>query len=259
VKLALATKIGSGAELLEAHLDFHLAAGVNLILVESNGTLALPERFTGAAGVELVCGSATKAAEKRGVDWVIESEPNEFWWPRGGTLEQLLEPLSSNYGSVQALPREFLAVGDPGPIFERTIYRRAQPLLQRRFVRRGRADEAETSPVRGWYPIEVFHLSADDGELYDAAALQRATDAGALTLDTRLRDAMRTIAEGRTPDFRHGGVADEAGFAADVAALRDAELADTRNRMIELELRLAAVEGRVLQRLKRRFLTRTRT
>ncbi|MBA3734337.1 MAG: hypothetical protein H0W90_03925 [Actinobacteria bacterium] len=252
MKLALATKLGIGAEPLEAHLAFHLAAGVDVILVESDGALALPERFTRADGVELVRGSATAAAEELGADWVIESRANEFWWPRGGTLKQLLQPVSSSYGSVQALSREFVPADIPGaPIAERMIYRRAQPSPELRFVRRGRTDDAETSPVRGWYPIEVFHLSAnDDG--YDKA-FRRAVDDGSLTLDTRLRAAMRMIAEGRAPDFARGSVAEEARFAADLAALRDAELADTRNRLNALEHRLAAVESGVIESVKRRL------
>ena len=52
VKLALATRIGNGGELLDAQFDFHLAAGVDVIVVESDGAFALPERFARAGSVE---------------------------------------------------------------------------------------------------------------------------------------------------------------------------------------------------------------
>jgi hypothetical protein len=42
MKLALATRIGSCADLFDAQLDFHLAAGVDVIVVESDGAFALP-------------------------------------------------------------------------------------------------------------------------------------------------------------------------------------------------------------------------
>ena len=256
MKLALAIRIGNGGELLYAQLDFHLAAGVDVIVVESDGAFALPERFTRAGTVELVLGSAREAAEELGADWVIESRPDEFWWPRGGTLKKLLEPVSPTYGSVQALPRRFVPVAAAGPVAERMIYRLAQQSAELRFVRRAGSGGEELSPIRGWYPIEVLRLSADDLGQYDEEKLRLGIDQGSLTVDTRLRDALRTIAEGRPPAFERVGVAEEARYATDLAALRDAELADTRKRLNELELRLAAVEVGLVESVKRRLRSR---
>ena len=59
MKLALATRIGNGGELLDAQFDFHLAAGVDVIVVESDGAFALPERFARAASVKLVARSGS--------------------------------------------------------------------------------------------------------------------------------------------------------------------------------------------------------
>jgi hypothetical protein len=256
VKLALTTQIGNGGELLDAQLDFHLAAGVDVVVVESDGAVRLPQRFARPGTVELVGGSAREAAEELGADWVIESRPAEFWWPRGGTLKQLLEPVSPTYGSVQALPRRFVPVSAAGPLADRMIYRLAQQSAERRFVRRAGPGWEELSPIRGWYPIEVLRLSGEDLGDYDEEALRLGVDQGSLTVDTRLRDALRTIAEGRSPRFERLGVDEEARFAADLAALRDAELADTRERLNELELRLAAVEASLVESLKRRLRSR---
>jgi hypothetical protein len=256
VKLALATRIGNGAKLLDAQLDFHLAAGVDVIVVESDGAFVVPERFANAGTIELVHGSAREAAEELGADWVIESRPDEFWWPRGGTLKELLELVSPTYGSVQALPRRFVPVTAAGPVADRMIYRFAQQPAERRFVRRAGRRGEELSPIRGWYPIEVLRLSADDLGQYDEEALRLGVDRGLLTVDTRLRDALRTIGEGRPPGFERVGVAEEARFATDLAALRDAELADTRTRLNALELRLAAVEAGLLESVKRRLRSR---
>ena len=167
-----------------------------------------------------------------------------------------LEPVSPTYGSVQALPRRFVPVTAAGPVAERMIYRLAQQSAERRFVRRAGPGGKELSPIRGWYPIEVLRLSADDLGHYDEEALRLGVDQGSLTVDTRLRDALRTIAEGRPPGFERVGVAEEARFATDLAALRDAELADTRKRLNELELRLAAVEAGLVESVKRRLRSR---
>ena len=143
-----------------------------------------------------------------------------------------------------------------GPVAERMIYRLAQQSAERRFVRRAGPGGEELSPIRGWYPIEVLCLSADDLGHYDEETLRLGVDQGSLTVDTRLRDALRTIAEGRPPGFERVGVAEEARFAGDLAALRDAELAETRTRLNELELRLAAIEAGVVESVKRRLRSR---
>jgi hypothetical protein len=225
------------AEALGAHRDFHLSAGVDAVIAA--------ERSSGGAG-EFVA------------DWVIESGPTEFWWPRGGSLKDVLGSIPAQYGSVQAVVRHFVPVPDAdGPLAERMIYRLSphaafsdpwKPSLRR--VRRAGADGP---PLRGWYPIEVFHLAVDARPPFTREKLERALGEGVVHVDTRLRDALRAIAAGRVPEFPRPDVSDEAQFALEIAALGEVDVIQTQARVDALEARLAAVESTLPQMLKRKL------
>jgi hypothetical protein len=137
----------------------------------------------------------------------------------------------------------------------------------------------------GWSPVEVFHFPIRDlaqlerkytrryfvggqrrGEhvrvyeaaqagrvqkLYDEmcvddAQLRRGVEEGSLTVDTRLRDALRALAADPSAALsfppRHG--AGEVDYAVDAAVLDAGELVRLRRRVDELEQRLAEEESR---------------
>lgn len=184
-------------DIVEQHLDFHLAAGVDLVLVtdhaSTDGTqdvLAEYER-RGRARVlhepagpfrqrEWVTRMARLAATEHGADWVISSDVDEFWWPRGGDLREVLESIPRRYGIVQSFVRHFVPVPDDGrPFQERMTVRLAAhaPINDprspwrpfRKVVHRAHASaevvEGSHSvggtglvPMRGWYPLEVLHF-----------------------------------------------------------------------------------------------------
>jgi glycosyl transferase family 2 len=80
-------------------------------------------------------------------------------------------------------------------------------------------------------------------ELYDEicvdeARLQRGLVEGSLALDTRLRDALRSLPN--APSFRARNVSDEAGYAVDAAVLATGELVRLQRRVDELRARVAA-------------------
>lgn len=255
--IALASKVGTFADMLQAHLEFHLAAGVDVVVLESAGDVALPERFMRDGAIKLVRGTVRAAAEASGADWVIEGDLNEFWWPRGGTLKEVLERVSLRYGSVQALSREFIPVTGPEPFVNRMIYRLARQPPERRLVRRATTDAVDAPPVRGWYPIEVLRFQVDETPPYDNEQVlrQRVADR-VLRIDTRLGDALKALAAGRAPVFASADVAEEATFAADLAALGQADVAHTRVRLDELEARLAALETGLVENVKRKLRAR---
>jgi hypothetical protein len=251
VKLALATRLGAAKDALEAHVDFHFGAGVDVVFIDAPHS-EVPERVSHRAGVHVVEGARGAAAES-GVDWLIESDANEFWWPRRGTLKELLEFVAPSYGRVQALPREFVPVIEKlEPFSERIIHRLAHGRPEFRYVRRARAD-GRLDAVRGWFPIEVLRFPVNDepGGGYDEDALRRGVEAGVLSVDTRARDALRALADGRSPDFARSDVAEEARFAAELAALGEADIAQARYRIDELEARLAAIEASFTEVVKR--------
>jgi hypothetical protein len=164
--------------------------------------------------------------------------------------------------------------------------------------------DSPLAPLRGWYPIEFFHFPVRsleqaerkysyqqvapgqapspyyervrsfvrDGrmrELYeelvvDDDALERGLAEGSLVVDTRLRDALRTLREGTSLTFPRPSVVDEAAYAIDVASLGEADVVRLQRRLDTLEQRLLTLEHgpglrvyRKLTRAGRRLLRRT--
>src|SRR5213078_3157186 len=70
---------------------------------------------------EWVTRMARLAATEFGADWVINTDADEFWWPRGGSLKDVLAAVPDRYGIVHAFWRSFvprpddlLPAGDQG-------------------------------------------------------------------------------------------------------------------------------------------------
>ena len=194
-------------DIVEQHLAFHLAAGVDLVVVtdhaSSDGTEDVLARYArdGAVRVlrepdgpfrqrEWVTRMARLAAAEHGADWVVNSDVDEFWWPRGGDLREVLGSIPNRYGIVQSFVRHFVPVPDGGePFHERMVLRLAAqaPINDprspwrpfRKVVHRAHpgAQVVEGShfvggtdlvPLRGWYPLEVLHFP-----IRSAAQLER--------------------------------------------------------------------------------------
>jgi hypothetical protein len=246
------------------------------------------------------------AATDFGADWVIHSDADEFWWPRGESLNDVLASIPSRYGIVRALLRHFVPrPGDGSSFADRMTVRVSQssPINDPRSLFRPnlkiihRADpnvdvsigaqrliDSPLVPLRGWYPVEFFHFPVRspeqcerkygyqqtgpgqtpspyydrvraliaDGRLaevweslvVDDAALERGLAEGSLVADTRLRDALRTLDEGKPLTFPRPTVVDEAAYAVDVAALGEADVVRLQRRLDTLEQRLVTIERR---------------
>jgi hypothetical protein len=181
-------------DILDAQLAFHLNAGVDFVVAidngSSDGTSEILEAyardgyvdFTHDADVyqegEWVTQMARRAATEFGADWVINSDADEFWWPRGGSLKEVLFAVPMRYGSVRGMWRHFaprphgddffaermtVRVCNPGAVDDspyspryKTVHR-ANPDVEvlpgnHRALGRG------LDPIPGWYPIDVLHF-----------------------------------------------------------------------------------------------------
>ena len=91
--------------MIEAWLAFHLNAGADFVVATDNrsedGTTEVLERYAREGHVHLlrepgedlrqnewVTRMARLAATDFGADWVINSDADEFWWPRGASLSR---------------------------------------------------------------------------------------------------------------------------------------------------------------------------
>lgn len=204
------------ADVVDAHVAFHLNAGVDLVIAtdhrSSDGTTEILERYARQGYVHLIdeqreeylesefmTRMARLAATEHGADWVINSAADEFWWPRGGDLKQVLAAVPSRYEAVQAVIRNFLPRQAAGSFFaERMTVRltlqapvndpaspwrsyskmihRAHPTVT---VGRGShtvSADRQLLTLRGWYPIEVLHFGVRSIEqsARKAVVMQRA-------------------------------------------------------------------------------------
>src|SRR5437773_376312 len=120
------------------------------------------------------------AATDFGADWIIHSDADEFWWPRGESLKDVLASIPGRYGIVRALLRHFVPrpgngssfaermtvristsspINDPRSLFRPNlkVIHRADPSVNVS-IGAQRLIDSPLVPLRGWYPVEFFHF-----------------------------------------------------------------------------------------------------
>jgi len=332
-------------DIVDSWLAFHLNAGVDVVIATDNrsqdGTTEVLEEYARSGHVHLirepgedlrqnewVTRMARLAATQFGADWVINSDADEFWWPRGASLSEVLAAVPPRYGTVGAFLRVFCPrpgdepfadrmtvrfsalapINDPASLYKpiRKVIHRGHPEIR---VTRGNHALVDSpfAPLRGWFPIECFHFplrsaaqcahkaklqgeafeqhiarppTAYHADMFSALRsgrideyyerlvvsddeLEHGVADGRLVVDTRLRDALRAIAAGKTPVFPVPTLVEDAEYAVEAAVLGEADVVRLQRRLDELERRLGTVEQRLprrayrkLERTARRVLSR---
>jgi tetrahydromethanopterin S-methyltransferase subunit G len=183
-------------DVVDAWLAFHLNAGVDLVIATDNrsqdGTTDVLEAYARSGHVQLirepgedlrqdewVTRMARLAATEHGADWVINSDADEFWWPRGASLSEVLAAVPPRYGTVGAFLRVFCPrpgdddfadrmtvrfsalapINDPASLYKpiRKVIHRGHPEI--RLTRGNHALVGSPfAPLRGWFPVECFHF-----------------------------------------------------------------------------------------------------
>jgi len=131
------------AEIIADQLDYHLAAGVHFVIVtdhrSSDGTREILERYERKGVLELIredgeylqqgawqTRMARLAAVSQDADWIITSDADEFWWPRGESIQESLAAVPDAFGVVRASTQNFVPLlEDSGWFAERMIFRLA--------------------------------------------------------------------------------------------------------------------------------------
>ena len=239
---------GGDAAVLDAHLAFHLGAGVDVVLVSDGRSADVDDVLEAYGGaVVRVEGDPRRAAVDQGATWLIESTPEEFWWPRAASLKDVLAPVPPRYTVVQALVRELIPV--PGGGYVRHVLGRGPAPAGLGQVRRVRpqlmhGDDDADVPLRAWYPIEVLRLAA---EALDGATVEHGLAEGRLVVDNRLREALDRAGRPAAPS-----VVDDAAYAAECAAVGEVDLAVLDEHIRALEARITLLEERLWPRVVRR-------
>ena len=186
------------ADIVDAQVAFHLHAGVDFVVATDNcsddGTTEILERYERAGVLRLirepgedmrqdawVTRMARLAAVEHGADWVLNTDADEFWWPRGGSLKEVLSLVPERFGVVRGCWRHFLPRPDDHGFFaermtarlaaprhpgdKETVYHAHQKVAHRAtpdvVVELGNhnAQGSGLEPLRSWHPIEVLHFS----------------------------------------------------------------------------------------------------
>jgi Glycosyl transferase family 2 len=325
MRLVLTVLARDEADVIDSQVRFHLNAGVDFVVATDNnsqdGTTDVLEAYTGAGVLHLihepaeglrqgewVTRMARLAATEFGADWVINTDADEFWWPRGGSLKDVLAAVPDEYGVVQAFWRSFVPRPDDGSFFaERMTARLSQhaPIndptsFYRPVIKVAHRADPEVTVARGnhalagssmlelstWHPIEVLHFPLRSraqwmrkvelqGEAftkhiarsgtgyhlkgYDALqtgrideqyaslvveddALERGIADGTLIVDTRLRDALRTLRGGGRLTFPTPTNGDDVAYAVEASVLDEAYIVRAQRRADAIEQRLDSLE-----------------
>ena len=103
-------------DVVRAHLAFHLSAGVDLVIAAVGSaveeTREVLDSYVRTEQLELVPAEseagagwrtdmARRAVADHGADWVISSDADEFWWPRGESLPDVLAVIPDRYKSYR--------------------------------------------------------------------------------------------------------------------------------------------------------------
>lgn len=252
------------ADVIDAQIAFHLNAGVDFVVATDHrsrdGTTEILESYARDGHLQLLREDgeemregewATRmsriAAQEHGADWVISSDADEFWWPRGGSLKEVLDSIPERYGVVRALLRQFVPRPDDGSFFaDRLVARMAasapindptslfRPNLKA--IHRGDPNvtlsagahtliDSQHLPLRGWYPVELLHFPIRGYEQSDRK-YANLRDALGESRNSYYEDVHRARHEGRFAEFYESLTIDDAALER---GLQDGSLVlDTR-------------------------------
>jgi hypothetical protein len=173
MKLVATLVVRDEADIVGAHIAYHLNAGVDFVIATDHqsrdGTTEILETYARDRVLFRVAEvgpvredtwrtrMARLAATDHAADWVLNADADEFWWARGGTIKEVLTSVPSRFGAVGSMNRHFVPVPDDGaPFFERMTIRASPPA-------------AISDPTSPWRPgAKVAHRAEPDVTVFHA-------------------------------------------------------------------------------------------
>ncbi len=248
-RLVMTLVVRDEEEILEANLDYHLAQGVDFVLVTDHGSRdATPEilRRYEAMGVahvireegdehhqsRRVTHMAHLAATRYAADWIIHNDADEFWWPELGSLRDVFSSIPAAYGQLTVRRHNFLPAPGREPFYEAMTIREAesrngigQP-LEGKVAHRGAPDVliapgnhsisgAELEPAPALEVVEILHFPMRSYTQFERKVVSTGTAYENLTDRSPLvgRDQLELLARyraGRLREHYDAAVLDEA-------------------------------------------------
>jgi hypothetical protein len=200
------------ADVADAQIAYHLNAGVDFVIAtdhdSKDGTTEILESYERDGSLRLFRAQgemrdsdwrtrmARLAATEYGADWVINTDADEFWMPRAGTLKELFQAIPGRIGVFWALTCHFVPRPEAGASFAERMtarfssqaplndptspYRphakvahRADPDIVVWFGSH-RVVSKRLAPLAGLHPADVFHFPFRSLEQYERKNVRRA-------------------------------------------------------------------------------------
>lgn len=276
MNVVLALRTRDQADLVDALIAFHLSAGIDFVIAtdhrSADGTAEILESYQQAGVLRLLRDTGEKitlrrsemadlAAREYGADWVLHCDGDEFWWPRGGSVKDILASVPERYGIVRGAWHHFAPRPNDGRHFaERMIVRisadaphtqLSDPFHpQVKVAHRGRpgvsvtqgghdADGAELRTLRSWFPFEVLHFPVRDVEQgrVKYEQLRAGLSGGELDLSRHVERAARHIDAGRWEETYRRWQVDDVQLDARVSegtVVVDTRLRDALRRLADV-------------------------
>jgi Glycosyl transferase family 2 len=145
MKLVMTLLVRDEQDIVRENLDFHLAQGVDEVIVTDNGsedaTVEILREYESQGVLRLLLEPTDDYSQGRwvtrmarlaatgGADWVINNDADEFWWPRTGSLKSIFDRLDDEVGLVVARRENFVPrPEDERPFWERMTLRERESL-----------------------------------------------------------------------------------------------------------------------------------
>jgi hypothetical protein len=187
MKLVMTLLVRDEQDIVRENLDFHLAQGVDEVIVTDNGsedaTVEILREYESQGVLRLLLEPTddysqgrwvtrmARLAATEGADWVINNDADEFWWPRAGSLKSIFDRLGDEVGLVVARRQNFVPRPEDGrPFWERMTLRERESLnplgkpLPPKLAHRA---HPEIAVVQGNHKVEGAQLGErlDDGSI----------------------------------------------------------------------------------------------
>jgi len=196
MKLVMTLLVRDEEDIIEEHLRYHLAQGVDQVIVTDNlstdATPRLLEKYRQRGLVHVireeddtymqrrwVTRMARLASQEFAADWVIHSDADEFWWPRVGDLKETIRRYDRQADVIWARRFNFVPRPSvPGPFYEFMVIR----------------EVISRNPVGRPLPPKVCHRAVPDAQVsqgnhrvHGTGLTRTVTDAGLEILHFPLR------------------------------------------------------------------------
>jgi Glycosyl transferase family 2 len=283
MKVVMTLLVRNEADIIGSNLTFHLNAGVDFVIATDNcsddGTTEILESYAREGVLHLIrdpdrhlsqIEGATRMARLAstdfGADWVINSDGDEFWWPRGGTLKEVLAAVPPRFGSVRGMWRHFVPRPDDGGFFaDRMIVRRSAPITHKQHafgphfktahravpdvkVGGGNHDASGRSllpPLFGWYPIDILHFPIRSYAQCTAKYVQHYEWRRGASMDEYMAEAYEAYRHGRMREFYEKETVTDAELAQGLQ--EGAYAIDTRLRDMLRSHQMTSADSRIDQ------------